>query len=169
MATKRKTAAEIREEAIQAEAEEILNTEEDPDEETEPAEAQDAKDREIAKLKAEISRMKSDRSAAPFTPGSRQDAARLMVIAESAAESGKDPWSIMVDVRVPKKAGAGDDDYWLNVNGISAQVPANGEVQKLKLPWAMTLMNSIEAEEMALDFADSIQVYDPKTNPKPVD
>ncbi len=167
MATKRKTAAEIREEAIQAEAEEILNTEE-PDEETEPAEGQDAKDREIAKLKAEISRMKSARGAT-FTPGSRQDAERLMAVAEEAAEEGTDPWQILVDVRVPKKSGAGDDDYWLNVNGISAQVPANGEVQKLKLPWAMTLMDSIAAEEMALDFADSIQVYDPKTNPKPVD
>lgn len=167
MATKRKTAAEIREEEIvKAEAEMM---EEEPEEETEPAEVSkaDAKDLEIAKLKAEISKMKSDRSATPFTPGSKTDAARLLMMAEDAEESGIDPWSIQVDIRVPKKAGSGDDDYWLNVNGISAQVPANGEVQKLKLPWAMTLMDSIMAEEMALDFADSIQVYDPKTNPKP--
>lgn len=159
MATKRKTAEEIREEETGVDEVQV------PEEMAEVT-AADAKDLEIAKLKAEISRMK-EQSKTPFTPGSRIDMQRIQMLAEEAAESGTDPWSIQVDIRVPRKAGQGDDDFWLNVNGISVQVPANGEVQKLKLPWALVLMGSVEAEERALDFTDNIQNYDPVSNPKP--
>lgn len=166
MATKRKTAAEIREEET-VKAEEAMMDEEVYEgayEDDEP----DDKDAEIAKLRAEISRMRQDtRNGGPLSPGSARDMDRIMAIAEDAAESGTDPWSIKVPVRIPKKGD--DEDYWININGIAVQIPANGEVQELKLPWAMALMDSIYAEERTLDFADSVKVYDPVTNPRPVD
>ena len=138
-----------------------------PEEIAAETENADDKDKEIAKLKAELAKAKKASASEVFIPNGRGDMERLQQLARDTAEAGKDPWKISVRMRVPKKA-AGDDDYWVNVNGISAQIPANGEIQEMKLPWAMTLMDALEAEERAMDFADNITMYDPVTNPKPM-
>ena len=167
MATKRKTAAEIREEEIvKAEAEMM----EEPEEETEPAEVveADAKDLEIAKLKAELAKAKLESAQEVFVPNGRGDMERIYRLAQDAAESKTDPWKITVKVRVPRKMGAGDDDFWVVVNGQSAQIPANGLIQEMKLPYAMALMDALEAEEKAIEFAEGLKLYDPVTNPKPM-
>ena len=91
-----------------------------------------------------------------------------MRLATQVAEAGENAWNVKVKVRVPRKQGAGDDDFWIVVNGVSAQIPANGEVQEMKLPFAMNLMESLEAEEKAIEFAEGLQLYDPVTNPKPM-
>ena len=164
MATKRKTAAEIREEEIvKAEAEMM---DENSEEETEPTEIDD-KDAEIAQLKAQLAQLKKETVAEVFIPNGRGDMERIQRLATQIAEAGEDPWKVLVKVRVPRKMGAGDDDFWIVVNGVSAQIPANGEVQEMKLPFAMQLMEALEAEEKAIEFAEGLQVYDPLTNPKP--
>jgi len=180
MATKRKTAAEIREEEIvKAEAEMM---EEDDAEETEPAgdtssalrapspqgEGYDEKDAEIAALKAKLAKLQAESVTEVFVPNGRGDMERLQRVATEAEERGANTWNIMVKVRVPRKLGAGDDDFWVSVNGQSAQIPANGMVQEMKLPYAMALMDALEAEEKAIEFAEGLKLYDPVTNPKPM-
>jgi len=165
MATKRKTAAEIREEeAVKAEVEMM---DEMPDIEPVPA-AEDDKDAEIARLKAELAAAKKVNVTEVFVPNGRGDMERLQQVATQAAEEGRNPWTVMVKVRVPRKLGSGDDDFWVSVNGVSAQIPANGEVQEMKLPFAMNLMGALEAEDKAIEFAEGLQLYDPVTNPKPM-
>ena len=172
MATKRKTAAEIREEEIvKAEAEMM-----DEDYDTSsgagaPPSPQgeglyDEKDAEIARLKAELAQARKASVSEVFVPNGRGDMQRLKALAEETVAEGTDEWKVTVKVRVPRKSG--EDDFWINVNGISAQIPANGEIQELKLPWALALMDALEAEDRALDFADGIKNYDPVNNPKPM-
>ena len=133
----------------------------------EPAEV-DEKDAEIAKLKAELAKMKQESVSEVFVPNGRGDMERLMRLANQVAEAKEDSWKVIVKVRVPRKLGAGDDDFWVSVNGVSAQIPANGNVQEMKLPFAMNLMDALEAEEKAIEFAEGLRMYDPVTNPKPM-
>ena len=158
MATKRKTVTEEPE----------LNEEDFTAEEIAAEEPADAKDAEIAELKAQLAKMKQDAVSEVFVPNGRGDMERIMRVAKEAAEAGEDAWKIFVKVRVPRKAGSGDDDFWVSVNGISAQIPANGEVQEMKLPYAMALMDALEAEEKAIQFSEGLKMYDPLTNPKPI-
>ena len=172
MATKRKTAAEIREEeVVKAEVEmmdEVPDTSSVADATPSPqGEGLDSRDAEIARLKAELAAAKKAGVSEVFVPNGRGDLARLKQLSEDTVKAGKDEWKVTVKVRVPRKSG-GDDDFWVNVNNISAQIPANGEIQELKLPWALDLMESLEAEDRALDFAENIQNYDPVNNPKPI-
>ena len=161
MATKKKAAdISIVEEVPETE----VIAEEPEEEETEPAE----KDLEIAALKAELAKLKAEAVSEVFVPNGRGDMERIQRVAKDAAENGVNAWNIRVKVRVPRKAGAGDDDFWICVNGVSAQIPANGQVQEMKLPFAMALMDSLEAEEKAIEFAEGLKMYDPVTNPKPM-
>ena len=165
MATKRKTAAEIQEEEIVKGIAEAVAADEAAEA---PAEEADEKDLEIAKLRAELAAAKQANVSEVFVPNGRGDMERIQRVATDAAEAGEDPWKIFVKVRVPRKQGAGDDDFWVSVNGVSAQIPANGNVQEMKLPFAMALMDAVEAEEKAIEFAEGLRKYDPVTNPKPM-
>ena len=175
MATKRKTAQEIREEEIVKEEAEML--EEAAEESTSSVadatpspqgEGLDAKDAEIAELKAKLAKMQMASVTEVFVPNGRGDMERIYQVAKDAADAHDDEWKIKVKVRVPRKMGAGDDDFWIVVNGRSVQIPANGEVQEMALPYAMALMDALEAEEKAIEFAEGLQMYDPVTNPKPM-
>ena len=79
-----------------------------------------------------------------------------------------DPWGIKISVLAPR-IGKGEDSYWLRVNGRSVQVPANDRYFELALPFAECLVNEISARHFAADYIDTIEVYDPKTNPHPVE
>jgi len=164
MATKRKTAAEIREEEVVKAEVEMMD--EVPEIDGEPEE--DARDAEIARLKAELAAAKKANVSEVFVPNGRGDMARLQQLAMDVEKSGQDAWKVTVKMRIPRKNGSGDDDFWVNVNNVAAQIPANGEVQELKLPWALALMDALEAEDRAMDFAENIQNYDPVNNPKPI-
>lgn len=136
--------------------EEILKAETEMAEE----EALDPKDEEIAQLKAEIDRMKG---------GGIQDYETVQALTRKAAAEGTDPWTVKVTIRVPRRPEREDPWYWINVNSRSAQIPANDKPQEMKLPFAEALLNFLHAENKARDFADTIQVYDPVTNPHPQD
>lgn len=138
---------------------------EQPAEETQPentAAAQlKAQQAEIEKLKAQIAAMQK----APAGRGPQDDAAVVRKAAAECAAAGVDPWEVTVNIRAPRRPGKEDPWYWLNVNGRSVQVPADDKYYALKLPWAETLVNSLDAERRAADFQDSLEVFDPVTNP----
>jgi len=104
---------------------------------------------------------------APERPKTQSDIDRENVrkIAEEAAAEGKDPWTIEVEVFVPHREKGEDKWYWVNINDRPAQIPADDRRQKMKLPFALVLMDMIKAKQQEDDFIDSIVVYDPKDNP----
>lgn len=123
---------------------------------------------ESAKVKAqqaEIEKLRAQIAAMQKRPA-QNDAELVRTASLEAAEKGVDPWNITVNVRSPRRPGKEDPWYWLNVNGLSVQVPADDRRYDLKLPWAECLMNSLDAENHAADYQDSLEVYDPITNPK---
>ena len=121
----------------------------------------DRKDAEIARLKAELEA--ANRRAAYTTP--MDERKRILEMAEEAAAEGKDPWGILVEIRVPKRAKTEDPWFWININGRSAQIPADDRIQEMKLPFAVVLLDMLTAEERAQDYADSLEVKDPVHNP----
>lgn len=124
----------------------------------------DSRDEEIRRLKAELE--KANARAAYASPG--EELERVNEMAKQAAEDNEDPWKIMVKIRVPRRPATEDPWYWININSQSAQIPANDKVQEMKLPYAITLLSMLAAEDTTKDFVDRIQVYDPLMNPKPV-
>lgn len=131
--------------------------------------AEEAKPEESAKLKAqqaEIEKLKAQIAAMQARPAAQNDAEAVKAACREAAEKGVDPWEITVSVRAPRRPGKEDPWYWLNVNGRTVQIPADDRRYDLKLPWAACLMDSLEAENRAADYQDSLEVYDPITNPK---
>lgn len=102
-------------------------------------------------------------SASPF--GSEGDWERVQKACQAAAENGDDPWNIKISVKAPR-IGKGEDSYWLSVNGRTMQVPANEKYFELALPYAQCLVDEVRNRMRANDYIDSIEQYDPETNPK---
>ena len=124
----------------------------------------DPRDAEIEKLKAELEKAK--KRAAYASP--KQEQARIHDLARQAEEAGEDPWSIKVEVRIPRRPATEDPWYWININNRSVQIPADDMIQELKLPWAVALMDMLAAEDKTQDYIDhEVKVYDPITNPRP--
>ena len=121
---------------------------------------------EAQKKENEVLRRNSVHSTSPM--GSESDYERVQKACMDAAKENVDPWNIKISVLSPR-IGKGEDSYWLCVNGKSVQVPANDRYFELALPFAQCLVDEIKARYRAADFADSIQVYDPKENPHPVE
>ena len=98
MATKRKTAAEIREEeVVKAEVEmmdEVPDTSSVADATPSPqGEGLDSRDAEIARLKAELAAAKKAGVSEVFVPNGRGDLARLKKLSEDTVKAGKDEWT----------------------------------------------------------------------------
>lgn len=122
----------------------------------------DEKDKRIAELEAKLAAAEKLNKA--MYAGN--DFEVVQQKCREAAENGEDPWKIEVEIRVPARRDSNDPYYWLNINGRSVQLVANNSYQKMKLPFAETLVNMLRAEQHAQDFADEeIQVKDPITNP----
>ena len=143
------------------------------DQEAQAEEARDslqAKVNEISKKDAIIEDLKRQLEAAkkPFARSSSNetDYDKVHRIEKETAEAGIDPWTVKVDVLVPHREKSEDPWFWLNVNGQSVQVPANDRYQALKLPWACVLVDLLKYESFSMDYQDSLEVYDPETNPK---
>lgn len=131
--------------------------------------------KELSSLKGELAAQKKEneelkknsvRSSSPY--GGESDAQRVAKACQEAAESGADPWGIKISVLAPR-IGKGEDSYWLSVNGRTIQVPANDRYFELALPFAQCLVDEISARHFAADYIDQIEVFDPKTNPHPVE
>lgn len=121
---------------------------------------------EIEKLKAENERLKRSSVAAYGAAGAKSDQERVQDACRKAAEEGRDAWTETVSIRAPRRPAKEDPFYWLSVNGRTLQVPANDRYFDLPLPFAACLTDMIAAEWLAADYSDSIENYDPVTNPK---
>lgn len=135
--------------------------------ELEPQEGQTKADDTVKQQQAEIEKLRKQIEAlqAGTRATSRNDADLVKEACQQAAESGVDPWEVKVKVRAPRRPGREDPFYWLNVNGRILMVPADEKYYDLALPWAECLINSLDAENKAADFQDSLEVHDPITNP----
>lgn len=138
-------------------------------------EAAKGPDPQMLKMQAEIARLKEENetlrknsvhSSSPY--GSGSDRERVAKACQEAAEKNLDPWKIKISV-LAQRIGKGEDSYWLCVNGQSLQVPANDRYYEMALPFAQCMVDEIGARHRAEDYIDSIEVYDPKDNPKPAD
>ena len=105
--------------------------------------------------------------AAPARPKTQTDidAEAIRKVAQETAEAGKDPWTVEVEVFVPHRDKGEDRWYWVNINDRSAQIPADDRRQTMKLPFALILTDMLKAKQREEEYIDSIEVYDPKTNP----
>ena len=119
----------------------------------------DPKDAEIAALKAKIAQMTRPQDS------KETDYDRVHRIERETEEAGKDPWTVLVPVMAPHREKTEDPFYWLNVNGVSVQIPANDRYHELKLPWACVLVDLLKYERASIEFQESIEVFDPETNP----
>lgn len=127
-----------------------------------------AMQKEIERLKKENEQLKVNSVFSASPMGGESDCERVQRACEAAAKAGKDPWDIKISVQA-SRIGKGEDSYWLCVNGKSMQVPANDRYYDLALPLAQCLVDEIRSRTRAADYVDSIQVYDPKENPHPVE
>jgi len=140
----------------------------EPIEELETAEPADGNEAKLKAQQAEIAKLKkqlAEAQQAKPAVRNRDDAEAIRQAAREAVEAGKDPWTITVPVRSPRRSGKEDPWYWICVNGQGVQIPADDRYHDVKLPWAEVLVDMLAAERSAEDFQDSIEVYDPVTNP----
>ena len=121
---------------------------------------------ELERLRAENERLRMNSVAAYGAAGAKSDIERVQEACRSAAEKGLDSWEVKISVRAPRRPAKEDPFYWLSVNGRTIQVPANDKYFELPLPFAACLTDMIAAEWLAADYSDSIENYDPVTNPK---
>ena len=123
---------------------------------------------ELERLKAENESLKKNSVTAYSAAGAKSDYERVMDACEAAAKEGADAWNIKISVRAPRRPAKEDPNYWLSVNGRSIQILANDRYYDMALPYAACLVEMIAAEWKAADYTDSIENYDPVTNPKRV-
>ena len=150
-----------------------VTTPEETMQEAREEEARDAmqqKQNEISKKDAIIEDLKRQlaeaKKPAPAAGGNREsDYDRVHRIERETIEAGEDPWSVKVAVLAPHREKTEDPFYWINVNGMSVQVPADDRYHDLKLPWACVLVDLLRYEKASLDYQDSLEVFDPETNP----
>lgn len=121
---------------------------------------------ELAALKKENERLKLQSVAAGGAQGAQGDYERVKAACEQAAKEGANSWDVKIAIRAPRRPAKEDPFYWLSVNGQTMQVPANDKYFELALPFANCLVDMIAAEWLANDYVDSIENYDPVTNPK---
>ena len=148
--------------------EEILDAAEAAEEAKKPDPQMLKMQAEIERLKKENEQLKVNSVYSGSPAGGESDSERVHRACEQAAKDGKDPWDVKISVQA-QRIGKGEDSYWLCVNGRSMQVPANDRYYDLALPFAQCLVDEIRSRYRAADYADSIQVYDPKENPHPVE
>ena len=123
---------------------------------------------EIRKLKAELEAIKKKQ---PVIAGGKResDYDRVHRIERETIESGEDPWTVMVEVNCPHRAPGEDPWYWINVNARSVQIPADDQIREMRLPFACVLVDTLYSEKRGQGYKDSLQVYDPVTNPHKVE
>lgn len=124
---------------------------------------------EVENLKKELAEAKAREQAAAARRGvtDRQVADEAM---RKCAEEGIDPWTVTVPVRAKIRRDTNEKQYWGAVNGRTYAVPADDQYHEMKLPFALNLLDTMHVDRFVEKFAEkNIQMYDPKTNPKPED
>lgn len=75
---------------------------------------------------------------------------------EKQEEKTVNPWDEQVAVIVPRKPKGEDQQFYVCVNDRRFMIPANGKEQLLPKPIAEVLLEAIEADYEAQDFAENI-------------
>ena len=78
------------------------------------------------------------------------------VVSEPAVPAEKDEWDEEVEMLIPRRPKGDDQQFYICVNDRRFYIPANGKMQKLPKPIAEVLQQSLEAENEAEDYAESI-------------
>ena len=134
---------------------------------TENSKALEAAQKEIEKLKAQLASAVKPQGTAK--PARETDYDRVHRLEAEAIAAGKDLWEEKVELYVPHRNPTEDPFYWICINGRSAQIPANDTIQEMRLPFACVLVDTLRNEKRSADYKDSMQVYDPVTNPHKVE
>ena len=137
-------------------------TEQETREGTEPV-----KETDTAKLQAEIAALKAELDArkAPAARSAESDFDRVHRMEAECAANGTDPWATEIEVLVPHREKTEDPWYWISVNSQTVQIPANDRYQKMRLPFACVLVDTLAAQRRSIEYQDSLEVFDPETNP----
>ena len=144
-------------------AEETIETGNKMEQEAQEEKYRDAlqqKQNEIEKLKAQLAA-----ASKPLSASMEGDYERVHRMEEEAAAAGIDAWTIETEVLVPHREKTEDPWYWIQVNNQSVQIPANDRYQKMKLPFACVLVDTLAYEKHSADYQDSLEVFDPENNP----
>ena len=120
---------------------------------------------QLEALRKENERLRANSIQAYGAAGAKSDYERVQEACKKAAEEGADAWKVKISIRAPRRPAKEDPFYWLSVNGQTIQVPANDKYFDLALPFASCMVDMIQAEWFANDYADAIEEYDPVTNP----
>ena len=84
-----------------------------------------------------------------------QEPAEMLETAEVTMETGNDPWKEMVEIKLPK-APKGEPNYEIaSVNGRVFKIK-KGEKVKVPAPIAEVIEHSIEAQEEADEYMESV-------------
>ena len=147
-----------------------MATKNNPEKELENLEATEqepVKENETAKLQAEIAALKAqlEQSKKPAGRNAESDFDRVHNAEAECVLSGTDPWGVEIDVLVPHREKTEDPWYWVSVNGRTVQIPANDRYQKMRLPFACVLVDTLAAQRRSIEYQDSLEVFDPETNP----
>ena len=78
------------------------------------------------------------------------------VVSEPVEPAVKDEWDEEVEMLIPRRPKGDDQQFYICVNDRRFYIPANGKMQKLPKPIAEILKQSLEAENEAEDYAESI-------------
>ena len=78
------------------------------------------------------------------------------VVSNPAEPAEKDEWAEEVEMLIPRRPKGDDQQFYVCVNDRRFYIPANGKMQKLPKPVAEVLRQSLEAENEAEDYAESI-------------
>ena len=78
------------------------------------------------------------------------------VVSETVEPEVKDEWAEEVEMLIPRRPKGDDQQFYICVNDRRFYIPANGKMQKLPKPIAEVLKQSLEAENEAEDYAESI-------------
>lgn len=78
------------------------------------------------------------------------------VVTEAAPAQPVDEWEQFIDIVVPRHGRGQEKTFFVSVNGRNAQIPADGKLQHLRKPHARALLDSLEAEAQAEQFAEDL-------------
>lgn len=111
-------------------------------EEVKAAEQTIDKDAEIERLKAELEEAKKQ---------TKKETAK-----EPMPLPAEDEWEEYIDFVTPRHGRGQEKSFFVQVNGFNAQIPADGKMHHIRKPLALALLDSLEAEAQAEQFAEDL-------------
>lgn len=106
------------------------------------------KDELIKKLMAEIAELKNSAMANAAEEEEPEE--------PEETESLEDEWEQYIDVPVPRHGRGQEKCFYVAVNGRNAQIPADGKIHRIRKPLATALLDSLEAEARAEQYAEDL-------------